>query len=83
MRPRHGVDLAALARQVPDGWAGAGFTSTQGDVWVGRPDGVPVPDITGIEAAAPLLIAALGYLGPPVPLRVALTAMASAPPHRM
>jgi membrane carboxypeptidase/penicillin-binding protein PbpC len=53
VRPRHGVDLAALARQVQDGWAGAGFTSTQDDVWVGRPDGVPVPDITGIEAAVP------------------------------
>jgi penicillin-binding protein 1C len=38
-------------------------------VWAGRPDGAPVPGLTGIEVAAPLLIDAFGYVGPPVPLR--------------
>jgi len=34
MGPTDGVDIAALARQVQDGWAGAGFTSTQDDAWL-------------------------------------------------
>jgi uncharacterized protein YfaS (alpha-2-macroglobulin family) len=34
MGPKEGVDTAALARQVQDGWAAAGFTSTQDDAWL-------------------------------------------------
>jgi len=37
-------------------------------VWVGRPDGAPVPGLTGITAAAPLLIDAFARLGPRQPL---------------
>jgi penicillin-binding protein 1C len=37
-------------------------------VWVGRPDGAPVPGLIGIEAAAPILVDAFARLGPPVPL---------------
>jgi len=34
MGPKDGVDIAALARQVQNGWGGAGFTSTQDDAWL-------------------------------------------------
>ena len=37
-------------------------------VWAGRPDGAPVPGLTGITAAAPLLIDAFARLGPRQPL---------------
>lgn len=37
-------------------------------VWAGRPDGAPVPGLTGISAAAPLLIDAFARLGPRQPL---------------
>ncbi len=36
-------------------------------VWVGRPDGVPVPGISGIKAAAPILFEAFDRLGPATP----------------
>jgi penicillin-binding protein 1C len=38
-------------------------------VWVGRPDGLPIPGLTGRTAAAPILFDAFARLGrPPVPL---------------
>jgi len=37
-------------------------------VWVGRPDGAPVPGLTGISAAAPLLVDVFARLGPRHPL---------------
>lgn len=40
-------------------------------VWVGRPDGAPVPGLIGIDAAAPILIDAFARLGPPTPLPAA------------
>jgi penicillin-binding protein 1C len=41
-------------------------------VWVGRPDGVPVPGLTGRTAAGPVLFDAFARLGrPPVPLAAA------------
>jgi penicillin-binding protein 1C len=36
-------------------------------VWVGRPDGAPVPGLIGIDAAAPILLDAFARLGPPNP----------------
>jgi penicillin-binding protein 1C len=41
-------------------------------VWVGRPDGMPIPGLTGRTAAAPILFDAFARLGrPPVPLAAA------------
>lgn len=41
-------------------------------VWVGRPDGAPVPGLSGISAAAPILFESFDRLGaPPVPWRAA------------
>jgi penicillin-binding protein 1C len=40
-------------------------------VWVGRPDGEPVPGLIGREAAAPVLFDAFARLGAPVPLPAA------------
>jgi penicillin-binding protein 1C len=40
-------------------------------VWVGRPDGVPVPGISGIKAAAPILFEAFDRLGPTAPFAAA------------
>ena len=37
-------------------------------VWVGRPDGAPVPGLKGVEAAVPILLDAFARLGPRVPL---------------
>lgn len=37
-------------------------------VWVGRPDGAPVPGLTGRDAAAPVLFDAFARLGPPAAL---------------
>jgi penicillin-binding protein 1C len=37
-------------------------------VWVGRPDGAPVPGLIGRDAAAPILLDAFARLGPPAPL---------------
>jgi penicillin-binding protein 1C len=42
-------------------------------VWVGRPDGVPVPGISGIKAAAPILFEAFDRLGPTTPFAAAPT----------
>ncbi|MBK8636787.1 MAG: penicillin-binding protein 1C [Chromatiaceae bacterium] len=54
-------------------------------VWAGRPDGAPVPGLTGITAAAPLLIDAFARLGPrqplpPAPPGVLHTTTAKLPP---
>jgi hypothetical protein len=41
-------------------------------VWVGKPDGAPVPGLTGRTAAAPILFDAFARIGgPPAPLPVA------------
>jgi penicillin-binding protein 1C len=54
-------------------------------VWAGRPDGAPVPGLTGITAAAPLLIDTFARLGPrqplpPAPPGVLHTTTAKLPP---
>lgn len=51
-----------------DAWA-VGFDGrmTVG-VWVGRPDGVPVPGLVGRASAAPILFDAFARAGQPVPL---------------
>jgi penicillin-binding protein 1C len=54
-------------------------------VWVGRPDGAPVPGLVGREAAAPILFDVFARLGPPVPLAhapkgVLVTTSAKLPP---
>ncbi len=54
-------------------------------VWAGRPDGAPVPGLTGITAAAPLLIDVFARLGPrqplpPAPPGVLQTTTAKLPP---
>lgn len=54
-------------------------------VWVGRPDGAPVPGLVGREAAAPILFDAFARLGPSVPLPrppkgVLMTSNAKLPP---
>ncbi|MCB9992875.1 MAG: penicillin-binding protein 1C [Hyphomicrobiaceae bacterium] len=52
-----------------DAWAIGFDGKTVIGVWVGRPDGVPVPGITGIGSAAPLLFESFDRLGAPnVPL---------------
>ena len=55
-----------------DAWA-IGFDGrTVIGVWVGRPDGVPVPGLSGIASAAPILFESFDRLGAPaVPLRAA------------
>ncbi|MGQ7793278.1 penicillin-binding protein 1C [Faunimonas sp. B44] len=40
-------------------------------VWVGRPDGEPVPGLVGIDAAAPILMDAFARIGQPAPLPAA------------
>ena len=40
-------------------------------VWVGRPDGMPVPGISGVSAAAPILFEAFDRLGPTLPFAAA------------
>lgn len=40
-------------------------------VWVGRPDGAPVPGLAGIDAAAPILFEVFARLGPHTPLPAA------------
>ncbi len=54
-------------------------------VWVGRPDGAPVPGLIGREAAAPVLFDAFARLGAPValpkpPLGVLIASTAQLPP---
>jgi len=51
-----------------DAWA-VGFDGRYvAGVWVGRPDGAPVPGLTGIDAAAPVLIDLFGRLDARAPL---------------
>ena len=51
-----------------DAWA-IGFDGRHvAGVWVGRPDGAPVPGLAGIDAAAPVLIEVFARLGPTTPL---------------
>ena len=50
-----------------DAWAVGYDGKTVIGVWVGRPDGVPVPGIAGIKAAAPILFEAFDRLGPVAP----------------
>ncbi|WP_375451873.1 penicillin-binding protein 1C [uncultured Devosia sp.] len=55
-----------------DAWAIGYDGKTVIGVWVGRPDGEPVPGISGITAAAPVLFESFDRLGAPaVPLRPA------------
>ena len=68
-----------------DAWA-VGFDGRHViGVWVGRPDGAPVPGITGFETAAPILFEALGRLKsspdplPPPPPGVILAASRDLP----
>jgi penicillin-binding protein 1C len=50
-----------------DAWAIGYDGKTVVGVWVGRPDGVPVPGISGIKAAAPILFEAFDRIGPVAP----------------
>jgi len=54
-------------------------------VWVGRPDGAPVPGLAGIDAAAPILIDAFARIGgraplPPAPPGVLVASSSQLPP---
>ena len=68
-----------------DGWA-VGFDGKRTiGVWVGRPDGAPVPGLTGRTAAAPILFDAFARTGPivrlpPAPKGALLTPMTRLPP---
>lgn len=57
-----------------DAWAVGYDGRTVIGVWVGRPDGVPVPGLSGITAAAPILFESFDRVGP-------LTPFAAAPPE--
>lgn len=51
-----------------DAWA-IGFDGRHvAGVWLGRPDGAPVPGMMGLQAAAPLLLESFAALGPGTPL---------------
>lgn len=50
-----------------DAWAIGFDGKTVIGVWVGRPDGVPVPGLSGITAAAPLLFESFDRFGPLTP----------------
>ncbi|WP_127751941.1 penicillin-binding protein 1C [Devosia sp. 1566] len=53
-----------------DGWAIGFDGQTVIGVWVGRPDGAPVPGLSGVSSAAPILFESFDRLGAPaVPLR--------------
>jgi penicillin-binding protein 1C len=55
-----------------DGWSIGFDGKTVIGVWVGRPDGAPVPGLSGIVSAAPILFEAFDRLDTPaVPLRPA------------
>lgn len=55
-----------------DGWSVGYDGKTVIGVWVGRADGTPVPGLSGIGSAAPILFEAFDRLGmPAVPLRAA------------
>src|SRR5262249_12292567 len=49
-----------------DAWSIGYDGKTVIGVWVGRPDGAPVPGIAGITAAAPILFESFDRLGTPV-----------------
>ncbi len=54
-----------------DAWA-IGFDGRHTiGVWVGRPDGAPVPGLIGIDAAAPILMDSFARIGGTTPLRAA------------
>jgi penicillin-binding protein 1C len=54
-----------------DAWA-IGFDGRHTiGVWVGRPDGAPVPGLIGVDAAAPVLMDAFARLGAKTPIRAA------------
>lgn len=57
-----------------DAWAVGYDGRTVIGVWVGRPDGVPVPGLSGITTAAPILFESFDRGGP-------LTPFAAAPPE--
>jgi penicillin-binding protein 1C len=48
-----------------DGWSIGFDGKTVVGVWVGRPDGAPVPGLSGITTAAPILFEAFDRLGAP------------------
>ncbi len=51
-----------------DAWA-IGFDGRHAiGVWIGRPDGAPVPGLVGLDAAAPILFDAFARLGARIPL---------------
>ena len=61
-----------------DAWA-IGFDGAHViGVWVGRPDGAPVPGLVGIDAAAPIMMDAFARLGRATPLRAAPPGMLEA-----
>ena len=68
-----------------DAWA-LGFDGRHvAGVWVGRPDGAPVPGMAGIETAAPILVDLFARLGqgtplPPAPPGVLMAGNAELPP---
>jgi penicillin-binding protein 1C len=69
-----------------DGWA-IGFDGKRTiGIWVGRPDGAPVPGLTGRVAAAPILFDAFARLGqplaplPPAPKGTLMAAASKLPP---
>jgi penicillin-binding protein 1C len=69
-----------------DAWS-VGFDGTRTiGVWVGRPDGAPVPGLVGRNAAAPILFDAFARLGAPVtalpraPTGALVTSSAKLPP---
>jgi penicillin-binding protein 1C len=49
-----------------DGWSIGFDGKTVIGVWIGRPDGAPVPGLSGITMAAPILFEAFDRLGTPV-----------------
>ena len=65
-----------------DGWAIGFDGKTAIGVWVGRPDGAPVPGLSGITGAAPILFEAFDRLGDrkaPLPRAPAGALLASNP----
>jgi penicillin-binding protein 1C len=69
-----------------DGWSIGFDGSTVVGVWVGRADGAPVPGLTGLTGAAPILFASFDRLGlkalplPPPPPGVLFASNAELPP---
>ncbi|EJW09984.1 Multimodular transpeptidase-transglycosylase [Rhodovulum sp. PH10] len=67
-----------------DAWAFGFDGRTTIGVWVGRPDGAPVPGLTGISAAAPILFDAFARRGgPPAALPPAPRGVVVAPTARL